>query len=115
MSKKNKAKFHKRIKAQLMQEMTQASTLPTKKDSTKIPQVAPVTQPTTPSPTAIVTKNTPPAEDESLTYIKKDLKKSAIIIGSIIILIIALSVLDNRTNILLKIGDRVFKVLNISS
>ncbi|MCL5406880.1 MAG: hypothetical protein M1429_00030 [Patescibacteria group bacterium] len=110
MSKKNKSKFHKRIQAQILEELNQQSQKPV---TSKQP-VAPIASPTQNlSTTPAVATAT--LESESLIYTKKDLKKSAIIIGSIIILIISLSIVDARTNILLKAGNQIFRVLNINS
>lgn len=99
MAKKDKSKFKKRLKAQIIKEMTQAQ-------SSKVEVSQP---PTTPTPT--IEKS--PDSLEALKYIKKDLKKSAIIIGSMIAIIVILTVVDSKTNILLRFGDQIFKVLHI--
>ena len=112
MSKKNKAKFHKRIKAQLLREMSQVAQTP-KLSVPAFPQPTEITQPAQVLPATPVETAGVGAPDKSLNYIKKDLKKSAFIIGSIIILIITLSIVDTKTNFLLGIGDQVFRVLHI--
>lgn len=126
MSKKDKSKFHKRIKAQLLEEMSQTTGM----QKVAMPTPTRTVTPTTTTPISTPKKITPPmpaqtqvastssvvqATNESLTYIKRDLKKSAIIISSIIILIIALSIIDAKTNILLQAGNHLFNVLHIAS
>jgi len=112
MSKKNKSKFHKRIKAQILQGISQEQK--TQKPVISKQTTAPVVNTTKNLPTAPIATTTT-LEDEVLINTKKDLKKSAIIIGSIIILIIGLSIVNNKTNILLKAGNQLFRVLNTQS
>lgn len=112
MSKKNKSKFHKRIKTQILQELNQNQQV--QKPVTAKQPIVPIAGETQVLPKES-THNMIDIADESLINTKKDLKKSAIIIGSIIIFIIALSIIDGRTNILLKTGNQIFRVLNIQS
>ena len=108
MSKKDKSKFRKRIKAELLKEMAVSQS-----EVTDTPSAAPINQAPqiTASPKIIPEEKAP----DALAYIKYDLKKSAIIIGSIIVIIIGLSVWDSKTNVLAKAGSQVFKVLNINN
>jgi hypothetical protein len=115
MSKKDKSKFRRRLKAEILKEMQ------------KSPVERP-TQPVTPPPTAkpIVSETIEPMKNPSpgigltvtsssdmVQLVRADLKKSAIIIGSIIILIIVLYFVDLKTGILLKASNQIFKVLGI--
>lgn len=117
MSKKDKSKFRKRIKEQILKEMTQA-------ESQSAVKTAPIVrtdfQKEQPTPTVNTVPKTITAKPQESTatinyldFIKKDLRKSAIIISSIICVIIILTIVDNRTNILLDLGNRIFQVLNI--
>lgn len=123
MSKKDKSKFRKRIKAQILREMAQAQTAggkPTAPAPAK-PQVAPqestpAVQPQTkPELTAPASTTTAIAEttDDPLQKIKRDLKKSAIIIGSILVIVVVLAIVDAKTNILSKASTQIFKALHI--
>ena len=47
--------------------------------------------------------------------VRHDLKKSAIIIGSIIIIIVALYFVDLKTGIVLKAGQDLFEILHIGA
>lgn len=112
MSKKEKLKFKKRIKEQILQEMSRAETIsptiarpePIKEESMK------ESTPDYKSPVEKPTKNT-----NNLDFIRYDLKKSAIIIGSIIATIVIVFFIDNKTGFLLKMSDSLFKVLHINS
>lgn len=122
MSKKDKLKFRKRIKAQILQEMAQAQ-----KDMPR----------STPAPSIIAklisspkieanlkmpepdTKITPGVSlpvsslGDTIGLVRQDLKKSAIIIGSIIIVIVVLYLIDQKTGIVLKAGNELFQLLHI--
>lgn len=117
MSKKDKSKFRKRIKSQLLEEMSRAQSLDKPKTKPVIQPAAatmqPPKQPVSPVATSLPTTPTMPGLKEPLSYIKKDLKKSAIIIGSMMAIIIILTIVDLKTNILLNFGDQIFKVLHI--
>lgn len=113
MSKKNKAKFKKQIKAQILEEMARVQTQ------------APVAAPVVPSilPTPMIKSDTPtavptqPTADNStiqnLLQIKYDLKKTAIVIGILALIIVALVILDQKYSILLSFGNVLFKVFHI--
>jgi len=113
MSKKEKLKFKKRIKEQILQEMSRAENAPPK----SIPQQESIKEelieqsvPTHQSPITPPTKNI-----DNLDFVRYDLKKSAIIIGSIIATIVIVFFIDNKTGFLLKMSDSLFKVLHINS
>ena len=116
MSKKSKNKFRRRIKAQILEEMAHAQA-PVSAEPVAQPQSPYLSARNLPSQetSQLMAPRKPEESLDSLTYTKKDLKKSAIIIGSIIILIITLSVIDTKINFLIKAGDEVFRILNISS
>lgn len=123
MSKKDKSKFRKRIREQLLKEMAQLESQPVKKTIATATTATPVFPKSPQSmPTAdtaakpIASSSQEPATPINyLNFIKRDLKKSAIIIGSIISIIIILTVVDNRTNILIKTGNQIFQVLHIGT
>lgn len=113
MSKKNKAKFKKHLKAQMLQEMGR---------EVNVSEI--VQKPATIStPAAIDVKNinvqngaAAIAIDDmivNLPQVKHDLKKTAIIILILAAIITILSYLAQRYNILISFGDWLFKVLNI--
>jgi len=114
MSKKDKSKFRRRLKARILQDMAKvqaqkpAPTAPAPKASTQ-PIVPPKTEPA-PAPGAGLEVGT---SIDTLQLVRHDLKKSAIIIGSIIIIIVGLYFVDQKTGILLKAGNEIFKVLHI--
>jgi hypothetical protein len=109
MSKKDNLKFKKRIKAQILQEISQSQPdLPDRKPDIAKPTVLKsVIKPAEPV--------MPSLGDVSIKLVRSDLKKSAIIIGSIVILIIAIYFIDNKTGFLLKAGNQLFKTLHINS
>ena len=124
MSKKDKSKFRKRIKAQILQEMTQFQQdekRPSDPVFQKNIEQKGITAPTPANfvPTAqkqkiVITSGITTTAD-TLQLVRHDLKKSAIIIGSLLIIIIALFLIDQKIGILLKIGDQIFSWLNISA
>lgn len=114
MSKKNKSKFHKRIKAQLLQEITQGQKAKPNPSGVVSPSIFVDTKKATPAATATLETAEPVVTEDPLNYIKKDLKKSAFIIGTLIIIIAVLSIVDTKINFLPKIGDQIFRVLHIS-
>lgn len=117
MSKKDKSKFRKQIKAQLMQDVAQAQS------EIKAPQKAKiVTRENIAVANNIVNKNqtsplNPPViainSEFNLPQIRYDLKKTALVVLGLAIVIVALYYVDLRYNILLNFGDWLFKVLNI--
>lgn len=117
MSKKNKQKFKKRIKAQILTEMAQSQnqSQSTQKPS-QISQSAPKFSEKASTMPAIVKtlEDINTENNETIDNTKYDLKKSAVIIGSIIILIIGLYVADSKTDIILKSSNKIFSALNIN-
>lgn len=108
MGKKNKNKFKKQIKAQLLQEMTQVQK-EAEPGKTAIQSIIPNT------PSAATTAITPTVLGEiNLPQIKYDLKKTLIVILILAIIIVALYFLDLKYGILLHFGNWLFKVLNIN-
>lgn len=114
MSKKDKSKFRKRVKAEILNQM----------QSTQSVSQGPISQvvQNSPAPTnevaSTIEKSAPTAsiaELDSLKMIKTDLKKSAIIITSILIVIVALYFIDAKTNFLSSLGSQIFKVLHINA
>ncbi len=121
MSKKDKSKFRRRLKTQILQDMARVQTQ-TPVSSAPIPPA--ITQPIVPPKIGTAKPVTAPAPGaglqvgasvDTLQLVRHDLKKSAIIIGSIIILIVALYFVDQKTGILLRAGNEIFKVLHIGS
>jgi len=117
MSKKNKAKFKKHLKTQMLQKMGR---------EVKASEV--VQAPSVEKTSSIISASQPPITPKSLnsaaamTYdptivnlpqVKYDLKKTAIIVLILAAIIVILSYLALRYNILISFGDWLFKVLNI--
>lgn len=118
MSKKNKSKFKKRIKAQILNEMASANQKETLKfePQAKIsPSVKPALDPEQTSPVSNINPSSDNISTEPLDYTKKDLKKSAFIIGPIILIIVGLFIADAKTNILAKTGNIIFNFFNINT
>jgi hypothetical protein len=110
MSKKDNLKFKKRIKSQILQEISHAqeNTSPQNEKVAAAPRVVSenIVSPTSP---------TVNPSDDSTKLVKADLKKSGVIIGSIIILIVAIYFIDHQTGFLLKAGSSLFTFLHISA
>lgn len=116
MSKKDKSKFQKRIKAQILQEMAQVQAQEIKpaeklvihektiSPSVTTPQKASAHPPVT-SPSILVLQNLP--------QIIADLKKTGLVIIILIVLIVSLRLLDQKYSLLLSFGDLVFRILHI--
>jgi len=116
MSKKNKSKFRKHIKAQIMQQMAQVQAQekavkspPTKANTQQQPEI---------KPAAIVQQDAGTAAIDTtlqnLPQIKYDLKKTAIVIGILAAIIAVLYLLDLKYNILISFGNIIFRVLHIN-
>ena len=115
VSKKDKSKFHRRLKAEILKEITATS----QEKPLLSPSPSPIAKPISP-PKPEPDKNPVPgtgltldASLDTLHLVRADLRKSAIIIGSIIILIVALYFINQKTGILLKAGNEIFKILHI--
>ncbi len=111
MSKKDKKKFRKRIRAQILSEMSQQN-----QDSKDIPYTQPIKAVSDSKPQKkeeAIPKPDENSQSEQLGYIKKDLKKSAIIIASMIILMVVLTIVDTKFDLLSKTGDQIFNFFGI--
>lgn len=119
MSKKEKSKFRRRLKAQIREEFGKSA--PIQPKAVNQPTVAPPVAPQLPKQPEELPKTLPVPEpqlviqNDALTWVRRDLKKSALIIGSIIILIVVLFFVDQKTGILLRAGNGIFKVLHIGA
>ena len=104
MSKKDKSKFRRRLRAEILKQMSATSRAegPSTPEET---MARPEAKTETP---AVETPASASISADTLQLVRLDLKKSAIIIGSIIILIIALYLIDLRTDILLDISEKIF-------
>lgn len=113
MPKKDKSKFRRRLRAEILKQMAESPaerpTTPMAPSSDVRPIMPPKVEPLKKPASEIVL----PASLETLPLVRDDLKKSAIIIGSIIVLIVVLYFVDFKTGILLKAGSEIFKVLHI--
>lgn len=108
MSKKKKDKFKKQIKAQILEQMARVEATPASSSM---------------SPATIVKSDVPSAKPaqavtadlmiQNLPQIKYDLKKTAIVIAILALVIVALVLLDQKYNILLNFGQALFRVLHI--
>ena len=111
MSKRDKIKFKKRIKEQILQEMSKVEIAAKEKPSTPAVNISSIQAKSE-------VQSVVPTQDKTtdiLDFIKYDLKKSAIIIGSIIAAIIIVFFVDNKTGFLLKVSDSLFRVLHIGA
>ncbi len=83
MSKKDKNKFHRRLKAEILKQMEQqpkAIEAPTLRVEKTISNV--IKQPSVPKKTDVpITSETMVSSNNTLTLVRTDLKKSALIIG----------------------------------
>ena len=106
MSKKNKQKFKRQIKAQIAQQFNQAATVS-----------APIQEST--SAVAAEVKTAPAQEYfnpemQNLPQIKADLIRTGIVIGGLVLVMIALGWFDAKQQILLHFGDWLFTHLHIN-
>lgn len=100
MSKKDKSKFRKQIKAQLNQEMNQAPA------NSKAKDVVVVSNPLTETLTNLGEINLP--------QIKYDLKKTGVVVTILVMITVGFYYADSRYGILLNFGDWLFKNLHIN-
>jgi len=105
MSKKDKSKFRRRLRAEILKQM---SATPRAEKPTTVAEETTAKPEIKPELPAIAPPASQSIPSDTLQLVRLDLKKSAIIIGSIIILIIALYLIDLRTDILLRISDKIF-------
>ena len=118
MSKKDKSKFHKRIKAQILQQMaqTQAQEKVGLKPTFQ-PQAKPKGTELKPATTAVQPTSQAVAINinlQNLPQIKYDLKKTAVVVATLVSIIAALYFLDFKYNILISFGNIIFRVLHIN-
>lgn len=107
MSKKKKDKFKKQIKAQILEEMTkaQATSTPVASTTMPMPNVKPNLAAAATIDNSVI---------QNLAQIKYDLKKTAVVIGILALMIVALVILDQKYNLLLTFGGWLFRVLHIN-
>jgi len=114
VSKKDNLKFKKRIKSQILQEISRSQVNAPKNIPTFVkpavfsaPSLIPDKKFEVNIPLDKIANN--------FELVRSDLKKSAIIIGSIIVLIIAIYFIDSKTGFLLKASDQLFRTLHLSA
>ena len=107
MSKKDKSKFRKQLKAQKLQEINQEV-----KTSTTMASSEAISQPVQKT-SGINQTATTSAQLLDLDQIRYDLKKTGFVVLLLAIIIAILYYLDSKYGILLNFGDWLFKVLNI--
>lgn len=113
MSKKNKAKFKKHLKTQILQDINREVNLPEAVETSEMvnkPEVAPAYQT---SATAAAAANIHDSMIVNLPQIKHDLKKTAVIVLILAAIIGTLAFLDQKYGTLINLGDWLFQVLNI--
>lgn len=120
MSKKDKSKFRKQIKAQLAEEFAKAQSIQgvEKKDKSKTaPAVSEFKVPKPQSPVGATQIASPIADaavvEFNLGQVKYDLKKTAITVTILAAVIGILYYLDFKNGLLLTFGDWLFTVLHI--
>ena len=109
MSKKDKSKFRKQIKAQLMQEISQTSVDPKKNlgvstEPSNVTEKAEIKSPVTQSDNG----------DINLPQIRYDLKKTGVVVGVLALITLGFYFADLKYGVLLNFGDWLFKTLNIN-
>lgn len=114
MSKKNKSKFKKILKAQIAQKINQAQSSESKtvpKEKAAFPQnsLSVESNVASQSESSIALNS----GDINLTQVKADLIKTAIIVLILLLIIAVLYYLNYKNNILLVFGNWLFEVLNI--
>ncbi len=117
MSKKEKNKFKKRLRAEILKEISKGgiSRQPEVVTVEAKPEITPLESP---QRVQAPQREIESEKEDSIQFsqdstVKHDLKKSAIIIGTIFIVIIGLYIVDLKTNVLLNSGNYIFTKLNI--
>jgi len=132
MSKKHKKKFQKQKRAQLLSQLAQAEGISSEPASAKAtagkqesvsnqqqptqPQPVAPSQPVihpqqiTPSPHATVTDLT---SQSYIPFVISDIKKSAILVGALVVILIALFFLDQKFDFLLPLAGKISTLLHI--
>ena len=112
MSKKDKSKFRKQIKAQMLQEMAKVESQGQAKVNPKVQISQPIS-----NQFKILQKSNAAAvmsdSEINLPQIKYDLKKTGVVVFCIALIIAALYFLDLKYNILATFGDRLFNIFHI--
>ena len=111
MSKKDKSKFKRQLKAKILEDMAKTQDPDPKLVQDKPIQTSKVAEVHTHSGGAAAAEL---GSEIDLAQIKYDLKKTAIVVGSLAIIIGILYYLDLKYGILLTFGNWLFKSLNIS-
>ncbi len=107
MSKKNKAKFVRQIKNQVLNQIAQTSNKAETVGNTKL------------EPSESIKKNLaaniakPVVEIQNLKQIKADLAKTGIVVAVLAVAILVLAILDQKHHVLLTFGNFLFKLLHI--
>ena len=112
MSKKDKSKFRKQLKAQMLQEMAKEI----KPENIPTPTISPPSKvEVTPkvAVTPVATTIEPMSPIGNLDQIRYDLKKTGVVVLILALVIGIMYFLDYKYNILLTFGNWLFKVLNI--
>ena len=113
MSKKDKSKFKKQLKAKILEDMAKTQgPNPTLNKPVETTNTATVPQNINIGSAQATTISENP--DINLDQIKHDLKKTGIVVACLAIIIGLLYYLDLKYGVLLHFGNWLFKVLNIS-
>jgi hypothetical protein len=102
MSKKNKAKFKKQIKNQIIEQITKTDTNPVNKINIQESNLKITKDETTVKP-----------EMQNLAQIKADLAKTGYVVAGLAICLTALFLLNQKYNTLSTFGNWVVKILHI--
>ncbi len=105
MSKKNKAKFKKQIKNQVLAQITNTQIPIANLNKSEPPKIEEIKTP--------VKNNQPVIEIQNLPQIKADLRKTGIVVACLALAILVLVVLDKQKHILLIFGNFLFRALHI--
>lgn len=101
MSKKNKAKFKKFIQSQIKHEQSQTLAEPVKV-SPQIETEKPATLPNLPNSSL------------DLSQIRYDLKKTALVVGVFVLILITLAYLNQKDGLLTTFGNYLFKTFHLN-
>lgn len=109
MSKKDKSKFRKQIKAQLNQEMSQVGSAPKAVNNSSVLVTG------NQAKSSITTSTTQENIGEiNLPQIRYDLKKTGVVVTVLALITVGFYFADSKYGILLNFGDWLFKSLNIN-
>ncbi|MEK7142767.1 MAG: hypothetical protein AAB785_01020 [Patescibacteria group bacterium] len=113
MSKKDKSKFRKRIKAEILKQMAQSQSALTTPTAENIVQKTPASASTLGENLKQEISLPLAPENDPISPIRKDLKKSGLIISCMIIVVASLMILDLKTGLILKASDWLFQIFKI--